>query len=62
MDSQSIMGRIVILTIILFKYLPQHIFKEHSINKVALQVLMTLENPDHSTPQVSDQSGDGIDL
>ena len=40
------MAGIVILIIILFKCLTQHISSQHSINEVTLQVLMALENPE----------------
>lgn len=42
--TYAMMGGIVLLIIILFKYLEQHISKRHSINKVTLQVLMALKN------------------
>ena len=38
------MGGMIILIIILFKCLTQHISRQHSINKATLQVLMALEN------------------
>lgn len=39
------MGGTVIRIIILFKCLTQCISKQHSINKVTLQVLIVLKNP-----------------
>jgi len=46
--TYTMMGRIVILIIILFKCLTQHISKEYSINNMTLQELMALKNPDCS--------------
>ena len=40
------MEGILILIIILFKCLTQHISSQHSINEVTLQVLMALKNHD----------------
>ena len=45
------MGGIVILIIILFKCLTQHISMQCSINKIALQVLMALEKSQLQPPK-----------
>ena len=56
--NSALMGWIVILVTILFKCLTQHI----SLNKVILQVLIDLKNPDYRHfPWESDQSLDGRD-
>ena len=49
--TYAMMGGIVILIIILFKCLTQHISRQHSINKATLQVLMALKNPDCDFPR-----------
>ena len=49
--SCDMMGGIVILIIILFKCLTQHISRQCSINKAALQVLMALENLSFGLPK-----------
>lgn len=56
------MGGIVILIISLFMCLTQHISRQCSINKLTLQVLMALENPNCALLQESDQNMDGRDL
>ena len=43
------LGGIVILIIILFKCFEQHISRQHSMNKVTLQVLMALKNTNCAT-------------
>lgn len=47
--TYAMMGGMIILIIILLKCLTQHISRQHSINKVTLQVLMALENTNHGT-------------
>ena len=51
MATYDMMGGIVILIIILFKCLLQHISRQCSINKVMLQVLMALKNPNCNPPK-----------
>ena len=48
--NYAVMGGIVILIIILFKCLAQHISRQHSIIKATLQVLMALKNPNYNHP------------
>lgn len=49
--TYTMMGGMVMPIIILFKCLRQHISRQHSINKAALQVLMALKNPDCGSPE-----------
>ena len=48
--TYAMMGGIILI-IILLKCLTQHISRQHSINKVTLQVLNALKNPDCDLPK-----------
>ena len=49
--TNVMMGGKVILITILFKWLTQHISRQHSISKLTLWVLMAPENPDCGPPK-----------